>query len=93
MAGTMASFSHILVAHDYEAQDILRLLKQGKSFAELARKFSKCPSAAEGGNLGEMKKGRLDEDFEEAAFALKPGEISAKPVKTRFGYHLILRNS
>jgi peptidyl-prolyl cis-trans isomerase C len=87
------SFSHILVNHEYEAQDILRLLNQGKDFADLARRFSKCPSASEGGVLGEMKRGRADEDFEEAAYALKPGQRTEKPVKTRFGYHLILRNT
>jgi len=87
----MARFSHILVAHEYEAQDILRLLKQGKSFAELAQKFSKCPSAEQGGDLGELKPGRADQDFADAAFALRPGQMTEKPVKTRFGYHLILR--
>lgn len=89
----MAKISHILVAHEYEAQDILRLLKQGKSFEELAQRFSKCPSAEKGGDLGELKEGRADADFEEAAFALKPGEQTAKPVRTRFGYHLIWRRS
>ncbi|MBC7370863.1 MAG: peptidylprolyl isomerase [Bdellovibrionaceae bacterium] len=89
----MASFSHILVQHEYEAQDVLRLLNQGKSFAELAVRFSKCPSAPKGGDLGEMKKGRADEDFEDAAYLLAPGQMTTKPVKTKFGYHLILRNS
>jgi peptidylprolyl isomerase/peptidyl-prolyl cis-trans isomerase C len=89
----MATFSHILVTHEYEAKDVLRLLKEGKSFEELARRFSKCPSSEAGGLLGEMKPGRADEEFEEAAFALKPGERTEKPVRTRFGYHVILRNS
>jgi len=89
----MASFSHILVQHEYEAQDILRLLKQGKTFAELAQRFSKCSSAVSGGNLGEIKKGKADEDFEEAAYKLAPGTMTEQPVKTKFGYHLILRNS
>jgi peptidyl-prolyl cis-trans isomerase C len=89
----MASFSHILVQHEYQAQDVLRLLEQGKTFEELARRFSTCPSASAGGDLGEVKKGRMDEDFEDAAYVLKPGEQTSKPVKTRFGYHLIRRNS
>lgn len=89
----MAAFSHILVKYEYEAQDILKLLAQGKDFAELARRFSSCPSAKEGGFLGEMKRGRMDEDFEEAAYALKPGQTTSKAVKTRFGYHIILRKS
>ncbi|MBK9322261.1 MAG: peptidylprolyl isomerase [Bdellovibrionaceae bacterium] len=87
----MATFSHILVTHEYEAQDILRLLNQGKDFADLAQRFSKCSSAKVGGLLGDLKKGRADEDFEEAAFALEPGYKTEKPIKTRFGYHIILR--
>lgn len=83
--------SHILVRHEYEAQDVLRALAAGKDFAELARKHSTCSSASEGGLLGSFARGRLDEDFEDAAFALKVGEISKKPVRTRFGYHIIWR--
>ncbi|RYZ83518.1 MAG: peptidylprolyl isomerase, partial [Proteobacteria bacterium] len=81
-----------LVAHDYEARDVLRLLEQGKSFEEMAKRFSICPSAKDGGSLGAMKTGRADPDFEEAALLLKPGQRSKTPVKTRFGYHIILRN-
>lgn len=87
----MPKISHILVTHQYEAEDILRLLEQGRSFEELARQFSKCSSAASGGDLGDLKPGRADEDFEDAAFALKPGQQSAKPVRTKFGYHIIFR--
>ena len=89
----MALFSHILVQHEYEAEDVLRLIRQGKTFAEMAKRFSKCPSANQGGALAEMKKGRADEDFEAAAYLLAPGQMSEKPVKTKFGYHLILRLS
>lgn len=85
--------SHILVQHSYEAEDILRALKDGKDFAELARKFSKCPSAADGGNLGVFAKGRLDRDFEEVAFSLKVGQTTTKPIRTRFGYHIIRRTA
>ncbi|MEK2689644.1 peptidylprolyl isomerase [Bdellovibrio sp. GT3] len=85
--------SHILVQHSYEADDILRSLKDGKDFEELARKFSKCSSAADGGNLGVFSEGRLDPDFEEAAFALKVGQTTTKPIRTRFGYHIIRRTA
>lgn len=81
---------HILVGHEYEATDILRLIEQGKGFEEMAQKFSKCPSAKAGGDLGEFGRGRMVPDFEEAAFQLKVDEVS-KPTKTRFGYHLIQR--
>lgn len=85
--------SHILVPHEYEAQDILRALAAGKAFDELARKHSTCPSAKEGGHLGTFGQGRMVEEFEEAAFSLKPGEMTKKPVRTKFGYHLILRTA
>lgn len=84
--------SHILVDKEFEAQDLLRALKDGKSFEDLAKKYSKCPSAAQGGNLGEVALSRLDEDFADATMLLKTGEISSKPVRTKFGYHLIKRN-
>ena len=58
------------------------------SFEEAAQKYSKCPSAAQGGSLGSFTRGRMVPEFEEAAFQLKVGEIS-EPVKTQFGYHLI----
>ena len=87
------SVSHILVRHEYEALDILRALAAGKSFEELARKHSTCSSASEGGALGSFARGRMDEDFEDAAFTMKVGEISKKPVRTKFGYHLIKRTA
>lgn len=81
---------HILVEQEYEARDVLKKISEGKSFEEMAKAFSKCPSSANGGDLGEFGRGRMVEAFEEAAFALKVGETSA-PVRTRFGYHLIHR--
>lgn len=81
---------HILVENEYEAQDILKKLEEGKTFEEMAQKFSKCPSGQRGGDLGEFGRGRMVPDFEEAAFALQVNQVSA-PVKTRFGYHLIYR--
>ena len=63
--------------------------KDGGDFAELARRFSQEPGAAtSGGDLGWFGRGRMVKEFEEAAFALKPGEISPV-VKTQFGYHII----
>lgn len=82
--------SHILVEHEYEANDLLAKIKEGKTFEELAQKFSKCPSGDQGGDLGFFKKGMMVPEFETAAFALNVGETST-PVKTQFGYHLIKR--
>ncbi len=81
---------HILVQHEYEAQDLLRKIEEGADFAELAQKFSMCPSKARGGDLGKFGRGRMVEAFEDAAFGLKIGEVSM-PVRTRFGFHLIQR--
>lgn len=82
---------HILVKHRYEMDDLVRKLQAGVEFTELAKKFSTCPSAPSGGDLGVLRLGQADIDFEEAALALKENEITAKPIRTRFGYHLIQR--
>ncbi len=82
---------HILLKHLYEADDVLRKLAAGASFTEMAQKFSQCPSAPKGGDLGTLRQGQADEAFEEAALALQVDQQTAKPVRSRFGYHLILR--
>ena len=83
---------HILVDHDYEVQDLLKKLEEGKSFEDLAKDFSKCPSGQQGGDLGHFSKGQMVKPFEEAAFSLEVGEVSS-PVQTQFGYHLIKREA
>lgn len=83
--------AHILLATRHEAEDVLRKLNQGESFENLARKFSQCSSAPQGGHLGLLKLGQADSDFEEAALALSPETTRRGYVKTRFGYHIIKR--
>ena len=80
--------SHILVDQKHEAEDLQKKLQEGVSFEDLAKKFSKCPSAKSGGDLGAVDSHRFVPEFAEAAEVLKSGEIS-NLVKTRFGYHLI----
>ena len=80
--------SHILVKTKKEANSILKELKQGKSFARLAKDHSTCPSKNNGGNLGWFGHGKMVPEFNKAAFNLNKGEIS-NPVKTQFGYHII----
>lgn len=63
--------------------------KKAALFADLAKANSACPSGANGGDLGEFGHGQMVPEFDKAAFALNIGEISA-PVKTNFGYHLIM---
>ena len=81
---------HILVNHEYEAKDILLKLKSTEQFSDFAKKHSKCSSAKMGGALGIFKRGRFVETFEEACEILAPNQIS-KPVRTQFGWHLILK--
>lgn len=69
------------------AQEVLSKARSGEDFAALAQEYSADNNASQGGDYV-FTKGIMDSAFEEAAFALEPGEIS-EPVKTQFGYHII----
>jgi peptidyl-prolyl cis-trans isomerase C len=79
---------HILVKKEEDALDIIERLNRGDDFVTLAKEKSTGPSGRNGGDLGYFPKGRMVKSFEEAAFALKAGGISA-PVKSSFGWHII----
>ncbi len=83
---------HILVDQEFEATDLIAKMEQGKTFEELASDFSKCPSGKQGGDLGSFGKGMMVKPFEQAVMDLEVGQTSG-PVKTQFGYHLILRTA
>lgn len=84
--------AHILVPSREEAEDVIARLKDGADFAELAREVSQDPgSAPRGGDLGCVALGRFVPEFERAALALQPGQVSA-PVQTQFGWHVIRMN-
>ena len=79
---------HILVDSREEAEAVIAAVKNGGDFVELAKKRSKGPSGAGGGDLGYFDRDAMVAPFSEAAFKLKKGKISA-PVKTQFGWHVI----
>lgn len=92
--------SHILIGVDtgagaeekenakQKADAMLEKVKSGADFAELAKSESTCPSAAQGGDLGEFGRGQMVAPFENAAFGLESGDVS-EVVETQFGYHII----
>jgi peptidyl-prolyl cis-trans isomerase C len=92
--------SHILIGIDAKSTDadklkakekaetVLKKVKGGEDFATAAKENSTCPSSKQGGDLGFFTKGQMVPAFENAAFSLKPGELS-DVVETQFGYHII----
>ena len=92
--------SHILIKVDADATEaqktearkkitaIQQKLKKGEDFASLAENYSEDTTSKKGGDLGYFGRGQMVEPFEEAAFSLKPNEIS-DIVETQYGYHLI----
>jgi peptidyl-prolyl cis-trans isomerase D len=72
-----------------QAEELSKRAKAGEDFAALAKQFSEDDSNnTTGGSLGEFGRGTMVPEFEQAAFAMKPGDVS-DPVKTSFGYHII----
>lgn len=81
---------HILVPTEKEAEDLLKQIKDGADFAKLASEKSKdTGSVKQGGDLGYFTRSAMVKPFADAAFGMKVGDISDKPVKTDFGYHII----
>ncbi|MEY4561182.1 MAG: hypothetical protein RLZZ618_459 [Pseudomonadota bacterium] len=82
--------SHVLVADEAGAREVISQLKRGMSFATLAKRLSMDPGSAQrGGSLGTMAASGLVPEFAQAAIALRPGEFTQQPVKTEFGWHVI----
>ena len=89
---TEINASHILVKTKNEAVSIINKLNNKSQFSELAREYSIGPSAKNSGNLGWFGPGQMVKEFEKAAFLLEKGNISQKPIKTKFGFHVIKLN-
>lgn len=79
---------HILLEDEEDALEMLKLLDEGKAFEDLASDFSECESASKGGDLGIFVTGSMVAEFERALYQMKENEIS-RPVKTKYGYHII----
>ena len=73
------------------AKEVIKKLDEGQDFAELAKEYSKDGSAEDGGALGRFGHGDMVSEFETAAYALKVNEYTKEPVKTQYGYHIILK--
>ncbi len=85
--------AHILVPTQDEANQVIALYKKGVPFAELAKTYSTdTGSAVQGGELGFFDNATMVPEFTNAAFSLKPNQISG-PIQTKFGFHIILRES
>jgi len=87
--GRTAKAKHILMAEKEEIDAVKKEIAEGLEFGEAAKKYSTCPSKEQGGDLGSFEEGRMVPEFEAVAFEAEIGVVS-DPVKTQFGYHLIL---
>ncbi len=98
--------SHILITAEYEtddekeaaeaealkkAKEVIAKLDAGEDFATLAKEYSKDGSSSKGGELGRIGHGDTVTEFEQAAYKLEVGKYTKEPVKTKFGYHIILK--
>lgn len=85
--------SHILCTKLSKALLVLERIRAGESFAKVAMELSECPSRKKGGDLGFFGRGQMVKPFEQAGFRLQVGEMTKEPVRTGFGYHVILRTA
>lgn len=84
---------HILLESESDAIAVIAELDQGGDFAQLAKQKSTGPSGSEGGDLGWFTANTMVAPFSEAVMMLKDGEYTSSPIKTRFGWHVILREA
>ena len=80
---------HILVKEEALAKDLIKQINEGGSFEELAKEHSTDPTGAKGGDLGFFSKTDVVKEFGDAAFSQELNTISAKPVKSEYGFHII----
>ena len=84
---------HILVANKPDAKELLDQIQAAKKpfkmFKKRAKRYSNCPSARKGGDLGEFVEGQMALPFEDAVFSAELESVPAAYFKTQFGYHII----
>ncbi|HPN73356.1 MAG TPA: peptidylprolyl isomerase [Candidatus Omnitrophota bacterium] len=85
---TKAKARHILFSSKEKCEEVKKQIESGKSFAEMAKLHSSCPSGRSGGDLGEFSPGEMVPEFDKVVFSAEVGKVHG-PVKTGFGYHLI----
>jgi len=83
-----AAARHLLVSTEEECLNIKAEIESGLDFADAAKKYSSCPSKAQGGDLGEFGPGQMVPEFDTVVFSADVGSLEG-PVKTQFGYHLL----
>merc|ERR1712238_544417 len=89
--GIKATARHILVKGRGDVDSVVKELATSSTFAEVARKYSTCPSKSQGGSLGSFGPGTMVKEFDDVIFnpKTKIGEIVG-PISTQFGYHMIV---
>jgi len=85
----IAMARHILVKTKEEAEKLRQRLANGEDFDQLAKKFSTCPSAKKGGDLGEVKPGQMVKSIDNVIFKRPVNKVQG-PVKSKFGFHLVV---
>jgi peptidyl-prolyl cis-trans isomerase C len=89
-SGTEYKARHILVKEEAAAKDLISQLDKGADFAELAKTHSTGPTGKNGGDLGWFDAEQMVKPFSDAVVAMEKGTYTKEPVKTQFGWHVIL---
>ncbi len=87
-AAKQAEEAGALAAADAKANDLLKQIRGGASFEDIAKKYSDGPSAAQGGDLGVFKRGTLAKELEDRTFAMKAGEVT-DVIRTKQGFVIL----
>jgi peptidyl-prolyl cis-trans isomerase C len=83
-----ATARHILVDNEAKCNELKTEIANGKSFEEVAKAYSTCPSSAKGGDLGQFGPGQMVPEFDKAVFSGDVGVVYG-PIQTQFGFHLL----